>query len=850
MDMSNHPHTQGCEDERLAALADLAILDTPAEHEFDSLTRLAANALKTRSAAISLIDADRQWFKAHHAIPFQETPRDIAFCDHAVRIGRTLVVKDAREDIRFCNNPLVTGETGIRFYAGAPIFAASGACVGTLCIIDDKPRATFEDAERKVLEDFARLAGELIRARAKRRADEIAAKVIDTTSDAVIAVDRSGTIVFLNAAGERMFGHLSQDALGHHVDLLIPERFQTWQQSVAENAAPDDQAHLFGASVELEARHADGHQFPVELSFAPWGEAQAEGGFAAIVRDISERKQLESDRHHARQFLNTIVTNLPVMLFVKDACTRKYLFLNKKAEELIGRSADQLIGHSDSELFPGVGENFERRDRLAAASSEPFVHESVFTKDNGTRVNIRTTRVLADGPDRPAQYILGMAEDLTRMRDTEAENDRLARSDPLTGLLNRARLVEALHEMVGEQTPFATLSIDLDRFKAVNDQFGHLAGDEVLKEVGRRLAEVTEQTDLVARMAGDEFTVVLTGSRLRERAARVANRLIESLAMPIMTTCHTAHIGATVGIVIFPDHGTSVEELREHGDLALYRAKNDKRGSICFFDAEMDAAIKDRFKLEVDLRTAIEAREVQLQYQPVVSSATGRMTSVEALARWRHGSRGPVRPDDFIALAEECGLINVMGAQLLAQACADASKWPSDIKVAVNLSPMQFQSGDLTEIISAALEKTGLEPARLQLEVTERMVIQDAERTFVQLEALRALGIQILIDDFGVGYSSLSYFQRFPFDKVKIDKSFVREVETSRSSRAIVRAVVGLARELEMGIVAEGIELERQRATLTKLGCTHLQGYLFSKPLDADEVLAFAASLKDRRQAA
>ena len=451
--------------------------------------------------------------------------------------------------------------------------------------------------------------------------------------------------------------------------------------------------------------------------------------------------------------------------------------------------------------------------------------------------------MLVDGPDRPGQYILGISEDMTKIRLSEAENHRLARYDTLTGLLNRAKLVEALHEMVGDKEPFAMLSIDLDRFKTVNDQFGHLAGDEVLKEVGRRLASETRETSVVARMGGDEFIALLTGSRLRERAARVAARLVERMAAPIKTPRCTAHIGATVGIVVFPDDGTTAEELREHADLALYRAKNKQPGTVCFFDAEMDAAIRDRRKLEVDLRAAIDAGDIKLKYQPVVSAATGRVTSVEALARWKHYFRGFVRPDEFISLAEDCGLINLLGAQLLTQACADAQKWPSDIRVAVNLSPLQFQSGDLTDTVRASLQETGLEPNRLQLEVTERMVIQDAKWTFVQLEELRSLGIQILIDDFGVGYSSLSYFQRFSFDKVKIDKSFVAEVETSRSSRAIVRAVVGLARELQMGIVAEGIELERQANTLKELGCTHLQGYLFSKPLDAGAIAEFADSL-------
>ncbi len=844
MDTPPLPGQLQSESERLAALADLAILDTPPEEELDNLTKLATVALRTSSAAISLVDEHRQWFKSRVGIPFAETPRDIAFCDYTVASRETFLVRDARRDGRFCANPLVTAEHGIGFYAGAPLFLRNGHCIGSLCVIDEEPRPDFGDDDVAVLENLAHLAAQFIEARRGKRMGEIAAKVVDATSDAVLAADRTGTIVFMNAAVERMFGYSRQEAIGENVTLIMPERFRDSHQGSIDNAASGGPTRLLGTFVELPARHADGHEFPIELSLAPWGNDGKRDGFAAIIRDISDRKALEEDRQNSRAFLDTIVANLPAMLFVKDARTRKYLLVNKKAEEKMGRRAETLIGSSDSELFPGIGAAYEERDGEAVASGKPHVYESEFVREDGERFDIRTTRVLMDGPDRKGQYILGMAEDMTEFRRSEAENYRLARYDTLTGLLNRARLAEILHTRVSERTKFAMLSIDLDRFKAINDQFGHLTGDAVLKEVGDRLNALTDENSFVARVGGDEFVALLFGDRLHSRASIFADRIIECISKPIVARRATAHIGASVGAVLHPDDGRTTEQLRENADLALYRAKSVGRGTACFFDDEMDAALRDRRKLESDLRHAVESKHIRLEYQPVVSTSTGAITSLEALARWTHDSRGPVRPDDFISLAEECGLIDQLGSQLLVQACTDALAWPERIRVAVNLSPLQFMSGTLVDTVRETLTSTGLAPGRLQLEVTERLVIQNTEETFAQLEELRALGIQILIDDFGVGHSSLSYFQRLPFDKVKIDKSFIDEIETSRAAKAIVQAVTGLGHQLSMGIVAEGVETNHQRRMLIELGCTHLQGYLFSKSLDAESVSYFIADME------
>ena len=833
MDLSNTPSFPSTEVDRLSALVDLDILDTPPEHYFDEITRLAATALGVASAAVSLIDEKRQWFKSRHGIPFTETPRDIAFCAHAVASRKIVVVPDATRDDRFSSNPLVTQEGGIRFYAGVPLIISSGHCLGTLCVFDPIAREGLTKVQEAVLRDLARLTTDLIESRRLRKMGEIAASVVETTSDAVLATDRQGTIVYWNSAAERMFGYSGGEAIGQNVEIVIPPRLAKGHREIFARAVSGGTTRLVGTTVELVGGRADGSEFPIELSLARWGAEMPDGGFAAIIRDVTARKVLEREREQTKAFLDSVVSNLPAMLFVKDTQTRQYVLINRAGEAAIGRPANEIVGRTDRDLFPDYSDGYEDRDNEAIASPSATMFESAFVRNDGQSVHLRTTRKLIDGPDRPGQYLLGISEDVTATRLAEAEVLRLAHYDALTGLLNRASFSDRLHGLVRKAEPFAMLSIDLDRFKAVNDQFGHPVGDAVLAQVGDRLRAAVQSQDWVARIGGDEFIVVLTGARLRERADEVAAAILASVSEPITTGRVVAHVGASIGIVLLPEDGLTTGQLRENADLALYRAKTTGKGKACFFNAEMDAAAQDRRTLEMELREVILKDGIDLAYQPVLSAKTGQIASAEALARWIHPDRGPIRPDIFIALAEECGLIDRLGEQLLRRACHDAREWPDHVRVAVNLSPLQFLSDKLIETVKRAVDDSGIRADRVQLEVTEGLVIRDVEGTFQQLEQLRELGIQVLIDDFGVGYSSLSYFQRFPFDKVKIDKSFVDEIATSRAAKAIVQAVVGLGVALDMGVVAEGVETEEQRLLLVASGCTHLQGYLFSRPVTA-----------------
>jgi len=436
-------------------------------------------------------------------------------------------------------------------------------------------------------------------------------------------------------------------------------------------------------------------------------------------------------------------------------------------------------------------------------------------------------------------------EDVTQRRRSEEQLSYLARHDALTGLPNRILLREhletVLHRLRWGPGTAAVLCLDLDGFKIVNDSLGHPAGDELLCQVATRLREATRATDLVARLGGDEFAVVQADAEQPTIAATLAERLVEALREPfILAGQRRVEIGTSIGVMLANEASTADELLRS-ADIALYRAKAAARGTWRFFEPSMDAEMQARRVLEADLKHALADGQFELYYQPLVKAGTGALTGFEALLRWNHPERGMVSPADFVPLTEETGLIRPIGEWVLRRACADAAGWPEHVKVAVNLSPVQFARGDLLGEVERALSISGLAPGRLELEITESVLLADSEATLVTLHRLRGLGVRISMDDFGTGYSSLSYLRRFPFDKIKIDQSFVRNLDREKGSVEIVRAVVGLGKALDMKVLAEGVETEGQRAILQLEGCDELQGYLFSKPRPAQDLPAIIA---------
>ncbi|HYS87967.1 MAG TPA: EAL domain-containing protein, partial [Bradyrhizobium sp.] len=430
-------------------------------------------------------------------------------------------------------------------------------------------------------------------------------------------------------------------------------------------------------------------------------------------------------------------------------------------------------------------------------------------------------------------------EDITEQRRSEVKIEYMAHHDSLTDLANRVLLNERLEYALDRTDPeqmVAVHHLDLDQFKAVNDTFGHPAGDKLLKIVADRLRGLVRETDTIARMGGDEFVIVQSAIADPADATSLAQRVIRLMSEPYDLDGQQAVIGASIGIAVGPGDGSSADKLLRNADLALYRAKGDGRGTFRFFEPAMDLQMQTRRIMEQELRKALPAGEFELYYQPVVNLVSNEISGFEALLRWNHPTKGMIAPATFIPLSEEIGFIVPLGEWVIRQACAAAARWPGELRVAVNISAVQFRSAGLMQVIVGALANSGLDPTRLEIEITETVLLESKETTLDVLHQLRALGVRIAMDDFGTGYSSLTYLQCFPFDKIKIDRSFVKDIAENTGSLNIVRAVAALANGMGMTATAEGVETREQLDRITSEGCTEMQGFLFSQPLPAHEI--------------
>jgi diguanylate cyclase (GGDEF)-like protein/PAS domain S-box-containing protein len=559
-----------------------------------------------------------------------------------------------------------------------------------------------------------------------------------------------------------------------------------------------------------------------------------EGGWVATHEDITERRKAEKELDRTRAFLDTIVENVPATLLVKDSREHRYVLVNKAAENFLGIRREEIIGKNAHDLFPpDQANNINKHDTEVLMSGRQMFIElaKLETPRNGTRL-ISSKRLSIGGENGEPKYLINVVEDLTERKRAEERAEHLARYDLLTDLPNRAafgeKLVRVLDDSKASANSFAILCLDIDRFKDINDVFGPSVADGLLREVSRRLHEAAG-ANFIARVGGDEFYVIIESGQQPATAALVAEHLLACSADEFVVEGQQLRMGLSIGVAIYPMDGTDTSTLLGNADAALHRAKAESRGSFCFFEADMDTQLRERRALQQDLQAAIAHNQFTLNYQPQARIG-GEIVGFEALVRWHHPSRGSVPPGFFIPLAEESGLIVSLGEWILREACRKATIWPEHLHIAVNLSPVQFRHGDLPSLIHTILLETGLSPNRLELEVTEGVLIDDFSRGVSLLRRLKALGVRIALDDFGTGYSSLSYLQSFPFDKIKIDQTFISNVERNPQSAAIVRGVIGLARGLNLPVLAEGVETREQLAFLSKESCDEVQGYYVGRP--------------------
>ncbi len=681
---------------------------------------------------------------------------------------------------------------------------------------------------------------------AREESEALIRSVFDSTPDCIRLLDLEGRPLLMNQAGRKLFG-LSESAKLEDV---------RWQDLVSASDAA--RAHDIyaqvrqGSTVRIEAAIGDssGEQRWMDVITAPvFGHRGEPVRILAIWRDITEARKARSDAEAARveaeqlaERLSGVLESTMDSVLVVDRDWR-ITYLNSRAmivleldTNAIGLGLWQVFPADESSTF--ATEYRRAMTRRCSAAFEAYLQ----TRAIWLEVHAAAT------PEGLSIFF----RNITERRNAEEERalaqrqiHHMARHDALTGLPNR----QFLHEIFGQllngsphDKAVAVLSLDLDGFKSVNDAYGHPTGDLLLRQVAERLRNSVRRGDVVGRLGGDEFIVLRPGIGRHEEAISLAKEIIDAVGASYDLDSVQADIGVSVGLAFAPEDGQTAEQLVKAADIALYRAKAGGRGTYVKFEPSMDAHLREREQMKVSLRRALAGGELELHYQPLVNLKTGEITTCEALVRWTHPERGPVSPAEFIPIAEETGLIVPLGEWILREACQEAARWPSHVSVAVNLSPLQFRSRRLADTVRDILRETELNAPRLQLEVTESVFLDETDSNLQVLQAIRSLGVKIAMDDFGTGYSSLAYLRTFPFDKIKVDRSFITDLPSDRESLAIIRAVAGLGRTLGITTTVEGVETQVQLETVTAEAFDEAQGYLFSRPVAAAQLHRVMAS--------
>ncbi|HEV7424750.1 MAG TPA: EAL domain-containing protein, partial [Thermoanaerobaculia bacterium] len=745
-----------------------------------------------------------------------------------------VVFGDIENETRFKSSHLRNFH-GIR--GGAALVIPRTAGVFGVLLAYSSHQRTFADYEIAFLKSAASLLGEAVERsnaeQALRKSESRLKQLIASTLDAVFTVDRAGMIIEWNPQAEAAFGMRSIDVMGRALPPDVRELFDSANASTTRR-------------LETTGRRANGEEFPVEVTIDRVGRGDDQT-FTAFLRDISERKRSQAELENREQRFRALVEKSwsGVALLGADLA---FCYSGASTERLLGYTEDDLTGTS----FLGYIHPRERETlrELLSALAAGVAHESQtelrFRHHSGVWIWLEVfAQNMLQEPSVGA--IVLNYRDVTQRKATEKQLEYQAYYDALTGLPNRLlfrdRVVNAIAHAHRNRRGVAVMYLDLDHFKLVNDSLGHSIGDALLSEVAARLQTCVRASDTISRLGGDEFTILLIDTSSSEAIAGVARKILQSFAHPFRVEGHELFVTVSIGISIFPGDGDEVETLLRCADSAMYRAKELGRNQAQMFTASMNERYGRRLELEQSLHHALERDELVLHYQPIFDRNRRKIVSLEALVRWNHPARGLVQPTEFINLAEETGLIVPMGEWVLRRVCHDLREWRAaglpPMRIGVNISAPQFQQLSFALVVGSILREYSCDPALLELEITETVAVQNIETTTNAMRELKELGIRIAIDDFGTGQSSLVYLKRFPIDTVKIDRAFVRDVTTDESAAAIVAYVINLAHTLRLDVVAEGVETQEQWSFLKLNACDHLQGFLFSEPLPADDAAAF-----------
>ncbi|WP_428624484.1 putative bifunctional diguanylate cyclase/phosphodiesterase [Sedimenticola sp.] len=663
--------------------------------------------------------------------------------------------------------------------------------------------------------------------------------LFEHSADAMLIID-DGKFVDCNAATLHMLGYTNRaDLFATHPSQLSPPHQPDGLPSFDKanemiRIAIEQGSHRF----EWIHRKVDGTDFPVEVLLTAIS-AGSKTLLHVVWRDITQRKKAEEKLRLAKYVTEStsegiIVTDMDLRIIEVNPAYCE--LLGYRREEVLGRNAGfTKSGRHDNAFYKSIWNTLHESGKWQGEIWDRRKNGEVFP------IYLRLNTIY-DAAGKPCYYT-GLFSDITHQKRTEEQLEELAFNDPLTGLPNRAlfhqRLMQDLKSCRRHENKLALLFIDLDRFKNINDSLGHSSGDILLVEVGKRIKSTVRSIDTVARMGGDEFTVILSDLEDEHMAADIASKILATVIQPVWIHQHEITPHMSIGISLYPRDAETVDDLTRYADMAMYHAKSEGGDGFHFFLEEMNRESKRRLLLENEMNAGLSQGQFVPYFQPIYDLQSGQLVGMEALARWHHPDRGLIMPDDFIPLAEETGFITTLGNHILQQACSQVKTWmeeySQELSLAVNLSGRQFNSNELIDQIQLILDSTRLPPHCLTLEITESMVMGRIERTLNQLNQLRDAGLNLAIDDFGTGYSSLSYLQRFPVNTLKIDRAFINDVLTDRNSRAIVRAIISMAKAMELDVVAEGVENQQQLMFLKQLACQKVQGYLFSKPIPADQ---------------
>ena len=685
---------------------------------------------------------------------------------------------------------------------------------------------------------------------ALRESEERFRLLLDASPEAIFGVDTQGLCTFVNPACLKMLGYTQEEMLGKSVHPLIHHTYPDGRPY------PMEACHIRCSTLQGEPTHVDseihwrkdGTSFPVEYWSHPiYRNGELVGAVVNFV-DITERKRAEEALRESEARFRAMAEHSSDWIWSIDTQGR-HLYSNPRGVENLGYSVEAFM-RMDATSLVHPDDLSLMRETFEQAVSERRGWKNVVLRWRHRAGGYRTFESSASPLlDEAGQLVgfQGVDRDITEREQAEARIDFLAHHDGLTGLPNRVLLRDRFEHAIAlaerSRSRVAMLVLDLDNFKRVNDTLGHADGDRLLLEVVSRLSECTRESDTLSRQGGDEFILLLNDIPDQETVDRIASKILVTLAEPVEINGHELNAACSIGIALYPDDGSSFDTLLQKADSAMYNAKRAGRNLYQFFDDQMNQQAQEHLLLQNRLNRALFRAEFYLHYQPQLEIRSGRVVGMEALLRWKNPELGEVVPARFIPVAEDCGLIVPIGAWVLEEACRQAQSLRQadgiDLPMSVNLSALQFRRGGLVETVAGALRRSGLPPHLLELELTESILLQDVENTLQTVRQLKALGVRLSIDDFGTGYSSLSYLKRFAVDRLKIDRSFVRDLEFDPDNAAIVRAVIQLARSLRLGLVAEGVETEAQLAFLREEGCQDVQGYLFSRPLSVADLRMF-----------